>query len=124
MVAPRHLAWNMHASLGPRGDGHGDGRQGSPARGRASKAAAMAGDVLISFAMIDDQVLDGEDPTTTNLEDAIHWTQVYADLLRLAVKIQAERRSDSLTLQQQVDLYGRRLTFWKTRCREIAERYP
>ncbi len=77
-----------------------------------------------SFAIIDDQILDGEDQTTTKLEDAIQWTQVYAELLRLSVRIRAEGRSDSETLQQQADMYGRRLAFWKNRCREIADRYP
>ncbi len=84
----------------------------------------MDSHVATSFAIIDDQILDGEDLTTTKLEDAVHWTQVHAELLRLSVRIRAERQSDSDALLRQAEMYGRRLALWKTRCREIAERYP
>ncbi len=40
----------------------------------------MDSHVATSFAIIDDQILDAEDLTTTKLEDAVHWTQVHAEL--------------------------------------------
>jgi hypothetical protein len=71
--------------------------------------------VATTFAIIDDQILDGEDSTTTSVEDAAAWTQVYAELLRISFSLQADSRSESETLQQQADMYRRRLTFWKNR---------
>ncbi len=81
----------------------------------------MNSHVASTFAVIDDQILDVEDPETTQLEDAVHWTRVYAELLRISTSLQAAGRLDSETLQRQADMYRRQLAFRKTRRRRIEQ---
>jgi hypothetical protein len=77
-----------------------------------------------SFALLDDAVLDGEDLGTTDLETALRWVSVYAELLRTALVLRSRAQPSSETLRQQADMYGRRLLLWKARASEIAERFP
>ena len=77
-----------------------------------------------SFALIDDRVLDEEDDDTRDLEQALRWVRVYAGLLSLALKMQAEPAGYTDGLKQQADLYSRRLALWKERSQIIADRYP
>jgi hypothetical protein len=76
------------------------------------------------FALIDDTVLDEEDAETRDLEQALRWVRTYAELLTLAVRLQAERPVQVDSLRRQAEMYGRRLQLWKDRCRTIADRYP
>lgn len=77
-----------------------------------------------SFALIDDVLLDGKDPDSMDLEQALRWIRTYAELLDLSVRFQAEQPRQIAPLTKQADRYGRRLAFWKTRCRAIVARYP
>lgn len=72
-----------------------------------------------------DELLEGEDPRTGGLEEAIRWMRVYADLLGKVLR--AHQQADPTGLvgpPERVTRLERRLTFWKERCRQIAERYP
>jgi hypothetical protein len=79
---------------------------------------------LPRFALIDDTVLDEEDPETRDLEEAMRWTTTYAQLLVLAVRLQADRPSEIESLGRQAEMYARRLQLWKERSQAIADRYP
>ena len=74
------------------------------------------------FALIDDTVLNEEDPETRDLEQALRWVRTYAELLTFAVRLQAEQPAPSMGLRRQAEMYTRRLTLWKERCRAIADR--
>jgi predicted NAD/FAD-binding protein len=76
------------------------------------------------FALIDDTVLDEEDPETRDLEQALRWTRTYAQLLTFAVRLQADQPSAVESLRRQAEMYSRRLQLWKDRCQAIADRYP
>jgi hypothetical protein len=76
------------------------------------------------LALIDDRVLDEEDTETRDLEQALHWLRTYAELLALAVRLQAEQPGEMAGLRLQAEMYGRRLEIWKERARTIADRYP
>ncbi len=74
--------------------------------------------------LIDGKILDEEVDDSRDLEQAFRWVTVYAELLRIALKRQADQHTPADVLRKQVDLYGRRLALWKDRCRVIADRYP
>jgi hypothetical protein len=76
------------------------------------------------YALIDDCVLDTEDPDTLDLEQALRWVQTYAQLLALSVMVQAEHRGQIDGLARQAEMYSRRLAFWKERSKAIADRFP
>lgn len=58
-----------------------------------------------------DGLLPGEIPDTGYPEDAEHWLAVYSELLRFATEIK---------LTPYVDLYRRRLEFWRARREELG----
>ena len=75
--------------------------------------------------------LEGEDPHTACLEDAVHWVAVYSELLAFKESLltttdrsfasmqQDDARTDAMTdvvlLRAQADRYARRLHEWKDR---------
>ena len=84
-----------------------------------------------------DRLLPGEDPRTEQLDDAVHWRQVYQELLdfkrdllkstyqRLADldmnDARAEvRHTDQLVLEAESERFERRLSFWTGRCEELS----
>lgn len=77
-----------------------------------------------TFALIDDAVLDGEDLTTMELESALRWVSVYANLLRTAVRLRSTTQASNEGLRRQAEMYARRLELWKARAAAIADRYP
>lgn len=84
----------------------------------------------------EDQLLEGEDPSTTYLEDAAHWVDVYAELLDvkadLLTTIDRDREglsdealreiegTDRRLLEAEAERFRRRLAFWRERCDELA----
>ncbi len=75
-------------------------------------------------ALIDEDSLDEGDADSRDLDQAFRWVTVYAELLSVALKTQADQQTPADVLRKQVDLYARRLALWKDRCRAIANRYP
>ncbi len=71
-----------------------------------------------------DMLLEGERPDTKKLEEAIHWTGVYASLLTDMLRSVAAEPAQLATLKRHGERFERRLAFWKARSREISERYP
>jgi hypothetical protein len=84
-----------------------------------------------------DRLLEGEDPTSTYLEDASHWIAVYSELLLFKERLvdAAEQSMRNMTEPParneaaQVDLpvllaqrtrLRQRLDFWKERSRELS----
>ena len=81
------------------------------------------------------RLLEGEDEGTAYVDDAVHWTKVYAELLdfKQSLLTVAERRLSSMDLDaqsevQETDLkvlqaeaarFERRLEFWQRREREL-----
>jgi hypothetical protein len=75
--------------------------------------------------------LDGEDPNTSLVEDAVHWVKVYTELLAfkehllelsasdIGAMSELDARSDAATdevlLEHQAGRYRRRLAEWKQR---------
>lgn len=57
-----------------------------------------------------DGLLPGELPDTSYPEDAQHWLTVYSELLLFATELE---------LPAYVDLYRRRLGFWRVRLNEL-----
>jgi hypothetical protein len=80
--------------------------------------------------------LDGEDPHTTYLEDAVHWVSVYSELLafkddllqsthaHVARMTEGDAKTDAMTdvvlLETQSGRYRRRLAEWTARARTLA----
>ncbi|MBO0709206.1 MAG: hypothetical protein J2P44_12660 [Candidatus Dormibacteraeota bacterium] len=58
-----------------------------------------------------DGLLPGELPDTSYPEDAQHWLTVYSELLRFATELE---------VPAYVDLYRRRLDFWRVRRTELG----
>jgi len=56
-----------------------------------------------------DVLLDGEDPATTNLDDAQHWVRGYAELLVGAVGLDRQLAGNgSDAMRERGDRWGRR----------------
>jgi hypothetical protein len=86
------------------------------------------------------RLLDGEDPETTYLDDAIHWVTVYTELLGVKrdlvatsedrfESMQAESRrevasTDLVVLDTEMKRFSRRLEFWRQRCVELGGSPP
>lgn len=81
-----------------------------------------------------DQLLEGEDPATTYLDDAKHWVHVYAELLEfkqgvvgevasgaadLPAAAQPEAHADLTILEAERERLERRYAFWQTRLGEL-----
>jgi hypothetical protein len=83
-----------------------------------------------------ERLLDGEDPKTKQLDDAVHWRRVYQELLDFKRELLKStyqgmagmdlddarsevRRTDQLVLEAESQRFERRLSFWKKRCQEL-----
>jgi hypothetical protein len=86
-----------------------------------------------------DRLIDGEDPSSSYVEDAAHWITVYSELvlfkerlvdtageaLRNMTEGQARQEvssTDLIVLTAERDRLKRRLDFWKERQRELNPR--
>jgi hypothetical protein len=85
-----------------------------------------------------ERLLEGEDEHTAYVDDAVHWTKVYAELLDfkqslldLAERRVAELNDDAETEVRETDLkvlaaeaarFQRRLTFWQGRIEALETR--
>jgi hypothetical protein len=81
------------------------------------------------------RLLEGEDEDTTYVDDAVHWTKVYAELLdfKASLLTLAEHRLPSMgddaesevketdlkVLKAEAARFERRLEFWRDRIREL-----
>src|SRR5438094_5626688 len=85
-----------------------------------------------------DRLLEGENPSTTHLEDAVHWVQVYEDLLAFKRRLQQSAgeatpemeeiareevgKTDMTILAAETARLERRLRFWRERADELRDR--
>lgn len=60
----------------------------------------------------------GEDPRSTDPEDAVHWAAVYEELLEGVSHAVPVDGSDH-RLRRTVELWGRRLRYWRERQRSL-----
>ena len=83
-----------------------------------------------------ERLLEGEDETTSYVDDAIHWTKVYAELLdfKRSLLSLAEKRAPSMgddaktevkdtdlkILKAEADRFERRFAFWQARAGELS----
>lgn len=87
------------------------------------------------IAAADSALLPGEPPTSTYLDDAVHWCTVYEELLAFKQALLDQVRegienapdagrmevdADRVLLVHQANRYRLRLTFWEERRRQIA----
>lgn len=88
-------------------------------------------------AMDPDRLLEGENPSTTHLDDAVHWIQVYEDLLtfkrrllqsagEVAPEMEESARdevgkTDLTILVAEAARLERRLRFWRERADELRD---
>src|SRR5437763_4141091 len=84
-----------------------------------------------------ERLLEGENPSTTHLEDAVHWLQVYQDLLafkrrvlqsagELAPEMEEVAReevgkTDLTILAAEAARLERRLRFWRERVDQLRD---
>jgi hypothetical protein len=61
-----------------------------------------------------DNLLPGEAPTSANVEEAVHWVAVYAELAEF-LRSEAQPFAPALT-----ERYQRRLEFWVRRLEELT----
>lgn len=96
------------------------------------KPAEEAGDKAVD----QDRLLEGENPATPYLEDAVHWVTVYSELLSVkrdlvGVSEQAlpdlpkEAReelanTDLVVLDAEMKRFSSRLAYWRQRCVELG----
>lgn len=81
-----------------------------------------------------DRLLEGEDPTTTFLDDAKHWAHVYKELLEFKQNVagkaekaaddlpdaaQPEAEADLTILEAERERLERRYQFWQNRLGEL-----
>ena len=82
------------------------------------------------------RLLPAEDPDTALAEDAEHWVRVYEELVSgkreilhvlkekgrsFSIEARAELdQTDSVLLQEELDRFEQRLSFWRARHRELA----
>jgi hypothetical protein len=107
-----------------------------PTDGGAAGPTQEASDELAAEEAVEpDRLLPGEDPPTANLEDALHWVQVYDELLSfkwtLIVTTREQMEAMGETTQEEVgrtDLrvleaekrrLERRLSLWSARVLEL-----
>ena len=88
-------------------------------------------------AMDPDRLLEGENPSTTHLEDAVHWIQVYEDLLTFKRRLlqsagevapemdksarEEVGKTDLTILVAEAARLERRLRFWRERADELRD---
>ena len=91
-------------------------------------------------AVDSDRLLEGEDPGSTYLEDALHWVRVYSELLgvkRALVGVSEDRlpdlptearhevaTTDLVVLDAVMKRFAERLAFWRERCVELGGTAP
>lgn len=101
-----------------------------PAAGEAADAAREA--------VEPERLLPGEDEASTHLDDAVHWTKVYAELLdfKRSLLTVAEQRLTSMNdaarteveetdlkiLQAEAERLERRVEFWRARAAALTDR--
>jgi hypothetical protein len=87
-----------------------------------------------------DRLLEGENPETPYLEDAVHWVTVYGELLavkRDLVGVSESRlpdmpkearhevaTTDLVVLDVEMKRFSRRLAYWRERCVELGGSAP
>ena len=85
-----------------------------------------------------ERLLDGEDEDTSYVDDAVHWTKVYAELLdfKRSLLTLAEKRvpamdddagsevkdTDLKVLKAEAARFERRFAFWQARVSELSAR--
>jgi hypothetical protein len=85
-----------------------------------------------------DRLLEGENPSTTLLEDAVHWIRVYEDLLTFKRQMlesvgevapemdeiaqEEVGKTDLTILAAEAARLKRRLRFWRDRADELRDR--
>ncbi|MDQ6918388.1 MAG: hypothetical protein M3Z98_03405 [Candidatus Dormibacteraeota bacterium] len=93
----------------------------------------MDSDDLRREAADPERLIEGEDPSATDMATADHWLLVYGQLLRTKSGLLADLRegmaamdpdardemskTDEALLQAQVERFGRRIAFWEARRR-------
>lgn len=98
--------------------------------GSAEEAAELA-----SQQVDPDRLMEGEDPETTDLDDARHWLNVYRELhsfkLDLLTKLhsrvqtmtkedaQAEAQADERLLELELQRFENREAFWRERITQL-----
>jgi hypothetical protein len=86
-----------------------------------------------------DRLLEGENPSTTHLEDAVHWIQVYEDLLAFKRRLlqsagevapemeemarEEVGKTDLTILVAEAARVERRLRFWRERADKLREQH-
>ncbi|MGI8846794.1 MAG: hypothetical protein ACR2GX_00785 [Candidatus Dormibacteria bacterium] len=100
----------------------------------------MNAEKAASEAVDPDRLLDGEDPTSTFADDAVHWKRVYQELLDYKIELLAttrqrveemERRAAEEVEKTDLRVIGaeaarlrRRLDFWERRADELGATTP
>ena len=106
----------------------------------AGSADADAPDVLppvdVSPAPAEAELLDGEDPSSADVQVAVHWISVYSDLLTVKLALlqrhglQPEDAGDGASalverdrfeLEAEVSRCRRRLASWRQRVRQLID---
>ncbi len=83
-----------------------------------------------------ERLLEGEDPSSTYLDDATHWVTVYSELLAVKRDLvgMSESRlpdmpkearhevatTDLVILDAEMKRFSKRLAFWRERCVELG----
>jgi hypothetical protein len=91
----------------------------------------------ITWVTDSDLLLPGEDPTSTEVRDAIHWTQVYRELIGMTAAL-LERSDSTLrtmtaaaaregattqqVLRAQREQYLARYDYWRDRASDLSAR--
>jgi hypothetical protein len=87
-----------------------------------------------------ERLLPAEDPDTSLVEDAEHWVRVYDELVsgkREILRVVREKvgnvsadarreinQTDSVILEEELERFERRLSFWRARHRELSTVEP
>ena len=92
---------------------------------------------VASEAVDPERLLEGENPSTTHLEDAVHWLRVYQDLLAFKSRLlqsageltpemeeiarEEVGRTDLTILAAEAARLERRLSFWRERVDQLRD---
>jgi hypothetical protein len=95
---------------------------------------------LAEKALNGQRLMDGENPDSTEIEDAIHWSNVYGELITFKERLLAQMRSglpslpgeaaaevrgvDMAITRQQMERYKSRRAFWEQRTKDLAGKRP
>ena len=91
-------------------------------------------------ALDDNRLIDGENPESNELEDAVHWGNIYGELIRFKEQLLSQMRSalpglpgdaasevrsvDMAIVRQQMERYRSRQAFWEGRSKDLAGKRP